>query len=53
VNPQTLADRSFSAVEAYQEIIKVLFTGALTEEGKKHVHLFDAQFEQQLSQRMI
>ncbi|MFZ1979326.1 MAG: TetR/AcrR family transcriptional regulator [Bacteroidota bacterium] len=53
VNPQTLADRSFSAAEAYQEIIKVLFTGALTEEGKKHVHLFDVQFEQQLYQRMI
>ncbi len=53
VNPKTLADHPFSAAEAYQEIIKVLFTGALTEEGKKHVHLFDAQFEQQLSQRMI
>jgi AcrR family transcriptional regulator len=53
VNPQILAEHPFTAVEAYKEIIMVLFTGALTDEGKKYVHLFDAQFEHQLSQRMI
>ena len=53
VNPQILASHPFTAVEAYKEIIKVLFTGALTKEGKKRVRLFDAQFEQELSQRMI
>jgi AcrR family transcriptional regulator len=53
VNPKILAANPFSAVEAYKEIIRVLFTGALTDKGKKHLHLFDSQFEHELSQRMI
>jgi AcrR family transcriptional regulator len=53
INPQTLSEYSFSAVKAFQEIIKILFEGALTAEARQRVHLFDAQFEQQLSQRTI
>jgi AcrR family transcriptional regulator len=44
INPQTLSEHSFSAVKAFQEIIKILFEGALTAEARQQVHLFDAQF---------
>jgi AcrR family transcriptional regulator len=53
VNPKILSVNPFSAVEAYKEIVKVLFTGAMTDKGKKQLHLFDSQFEHELSQRMI
>ncbi|HVN49538.1 MAG TPA: TetR/AcrR family transcriptional regulator [Bacteroidota bacterium] len=53
VNPTVLSANSFSAVEAYKEIIKVLFAGVMTDKGKMKLHLFDSQFEQELSQRML
>jgi len=53
VNPAVLSEHSFSAVEAFQEIIKTVFAGSLTNEARARIHLFDEQFEKQLAQRTI
>jgi len=48
MNPKTLSENSFSAVEAFQGIVKIIYEGALTEEGRKRVNLFRTDINQQL-----
>jgi hypothetical protein len=38
MNPKTLSVNSFSAEEAFRGIVKTIYEGALTEEGRKRVH---------------
>lgn len=45
MNPEVLAQCSFSAQEAAQSIFKVLFEGALTDEARKDFHVFDKPTE--------
>jgi AcrR family transcriptional regulator len=45
INPKVLAQSSFSAQEAAQSILKVLFEGALTDEARKEFHVFDKPTE--------
>jgi hypothetical protein len=35
---------SFSAAEAFQSIFKILFEGALTEEARHNIHLFEPMY---------
>jgi AcrR family transcriptional regulator len=41
VQPDVLAQHSFSMQEAMRSIFKVIFEGALTEEARKDFHVFD------------
>jgi TetR/AcrR family transcriptional regulator, transcriptional repressor of aconitase len=41
VNPEVLSQNSFSAKEAAESILKVLFEGALTESARKDFHVFE------------
>ncbi len=41
VQPEVLAQHSFSVQEAMRSIFKVIFEGALTEEARKGFHVFD------------
>ncbi|HEY6953563.1 MAG TPA: TetR/AcrR family transcriptional regulator [Bacteroidota bacterium] len=41
VNPQTLAQHSFSAAGALRGIFTIIFEGAMTEEARKNSHLFE------------
>lgn len=41
VNPQVLAEQSFSMDEALRGIFKIIFEGAMTEEARKHSSLFE------------
>ncbi|MCX6133809.1 MAG: TetR/AcrR family transcriptional regulator [Ignavibacteriales bacterium] len=45
INPQVLTQCSFSAQEAAQNILKVLFEGALTDAARKEFHVFDKPTE--------
>jgi len=45
MNPKTLSENSFSAEEAFRGIVRIMFEGALTHEGRKRAHFFDAEFE--------
>ena len=45
INPQVLAHYSFSAQEAAQNILKVLFEGALTDSAREEFHVFDKPTE--------
>lgn len=47
INPRVLSENSFSAQEAFRGVFKLLFEGALTEEAKTKLHLFEpTNFEQ-------
>ena len=48
VNPLTLYEHSFSAAKAFQEIIKILFEGALTADGREHIKLTFSDSHHQL-----
>ncbi len=41
VNPQTLAQHSFSASGALRGIFAIIFEGAMTEDARKNSHLFE------------
>ena len=41
ITPDVLSQASFSAEEAFKTVMKTIFEGALTEEGKKNFHVFD------------
>jgi AcrR family transcriptional regulator len=41
INPQTLSQQSFSTEEAFQQILTIIFEGAVTDEARQHLHLFD------------
>ncbi|MDE3057367.1 MAG: TetR/AcrR family transcriptional regulator [Bacteroidota bacterium] len=41
VQPDVLAQHSFSAQEAMRSIFKIIFEGALTEDARKNFHAFD------------
>ncbi len=41
VNPQTLAQQSFSAQEALHGIFRIIFEGAMTEEARRNSRLFE------------
>ena len=45
INPQVLTQYSFSAQEAVQGIMKILFEGALTDEARKEFHVFEKPTE--------
>jgi AcrR family transcriptional regulator len=45
INPQVLTQHSFSAQEAAQSILKVLFEGALTDAAREEFHAFDKPTE--------
>ena len=45
INPQVLTQYSFSAKEAAQCILRVLFEGALTDEARKEFHVFEKPTE--------
>ena len=45
INPQVLTQQSFSAQEAAQSILKVLFEGALTDAAREEFHVFDKPTE--------
>jgi AcrR family transcriptional regulator len=47
MNPKTLSENSFSAEEAFQGIIRIIYEGALTEEARRSAHFFDVNLEQQ------
>ena len=44
VTPDTLSMHSFSAAEAFQSIFKILFEGALTEDARHNIHLFEPPY---------
>jgi AcrR family transcriptional regulator len=46
MNPKTLSENSFSAEEAFRGIIKIIYEGALTEEGRKRAQYFETNIEQ-------
>ena len=41
VNPQVLAEQSFSMEEALRGIFRIMFEGAMTDEARKGSHLFE------------
>ena len=41
LNPEVLAQNSFSAEEAFKFIFRTIFEGALTEDARKDFHVFD------------
>jgi hypothetical protein len=45
INPQVLTQHSFSAQEAAQSILRVLFEGVLTDAARKEFHVFDKPTE--------
>jgi AcrR family transcriptional regulator len=45
INPQVLTQSSFSAQDAAQSILKVLFQGALTDTARREFHIFDKPTE--------
>jgi AcrR family transcriptional regulator len=48
MNPKILSENSFSAEEAFRGIIKILYEGALTEEGRKRAQYFETNVDQKL-----
>lgn len=42
VNPDVLSQAPFSAEEAFTTIMKTIFEGALSDEGRKDFHVFDS-----------
>ena len=48
VNPYTLSEHPFSAAEAFQSIFKILFNGALTDEARAKLHLFEPTYSPNL-----
>jgi hypothetical protein len=42
ITPDVLAQAPFSAEEAFTTVMKTIFEGALTEEGRKNFHVFDS-----------
>jgi AcrR family transcriptional regulator len=44
LNPYTLSEHSFSAQEAFRSIFRVLFEGALTDEARSKMHLFEPTY---------
>ncbi|MCI0707993.1 MAG: TetR/AcrR family transcriptional regulator [Ignavibacteriae bacterium] len=48
INPYTLSEQSFSAGEAFQSIFKVLFNGALTDDARAKLHLFEPTYSPNL-----
>jgi AcrR family transcriptional regulator len=43
VNPQSLSEHSFSAQDAFNGILRLLIEGALTDEARARMHLFDRE----------
>jgi AcrR family transcriptional regulator len=43
VNPQTLSEHSFSAKEAFNGILRLLIEGAITDEARTRIHLFEGE----------
>jgi len=41
INPTVLSQRSFSAAEAFSAILEILFEGALSEDARQSVRMFD------------
>jgi AcrR family transcriptional regulator len=48
MNPKILSENSFSAEEAFRGIIKIMYEGVLTEEGRKRAQYFETNYDQQL-----
>jgi AcrR family transcriptional regulator len=46
MNPKTLSENSFSAEDAFRGIIRIIYEGALTEEGRKKTKFFTVNLEQ-------
>lgn len=46
MNPQTLAQHAFSPEIAFKEIFRILLEGALTDEARSRMHLFESSFTQ-------
>lgn len=44
MNPMTLSQSSFSPDTAFKNIFRILFEGALTNDARKQVHLFEPSF---------
>jgi AcrR family transcriptional regulator len=42
ITPDVLSQAPFSAEEAFKTIMKTIFEGALTDEGRKNFHVFDS-----------
>jgi AcrR family transcriptional regulator len=42
ITPDVLAQAPFSAEEAFKTVMKTIFEGALTDEGRKNFHVFDS-----------
>jgi len=42
ITPDVLAQAPFSAEEAFKTVIKTIFEGALTDEGRNNFHVFDS-----------
>ena len=42
ITPDVLSQAPFSAEEAFKTVMKTIFEGALTDEGRKNFHVFDS-----------
>jgi AcrR family transcriptional regulator len=52
MNPYTLAERSYSANEAFRQIFSVLYEGALTDEARKNFKVFEPTYSQPIEPRI-